>query len=154
MSLYFFYDEINGPIIKYPTLKPYLLTYQTPMAGDLLLFRMKKQEIKRDDCFELKILVNEKNKHKIQTLSLLYIYIYSFAIYFNMLLQLYQLISVQHHFLILKHIQCHFSTLTLYLFDFFSTLKICAQNQHYLLVIKTKHFILWQPYRNFFPPPP
>ena len=23
----------------------YLLTYQTPMAGDLLLFRMKKQEI-------------------------------------------------------------------------------------------------------------
>ena len=69
--------------------RPYLLTYQTPMAGDLLLFRMKKQEIKRDDCFELKILVNEKNKHKIQTLSLLYIYIYSFAIYFNMLLQLY-----------------------------------------------------------------
>ena len=89
MSLYFFYDEINGPIIKYPTLKPYLLTYQTPMSGDLLLFRMKKQEIKRDDCFELKILVNEKNKHKIQTLSLMYIYIYSFAIYFNMLLQLY-----------------------------------------------------------------
>ena len=39
------------------------------MAGDLLLFRMKKQEIKRDDYFELKILVNKKNKHMIQTLS-------------------------------------------------------------------------------------
>ena len=47
----------------------YLLTYQTPMAGDLLLCRMKKQEIKCDDYFELKILVNKKNKHMIQTLS-------------------------------------------------------------------------------------
>ena len=58
---------------KWHSLYAYLLTYQTPMAGDLLLFRMKKQEIKRDDYFELKILVNEKNKHMIQTLSLLYI---------------------------------------------------------------------------------
>ena len=24
---------------------PYLLTYETPMAADLLLFRMKKQEV-------------------------------------------------------------------------------------------------------------
>ena len=57
------------------SVETYLLTYQTPMAGDLLLFRMKKQEIKHDDYFELKILVNEKNKHMIQTLSLLYIYV-------------------------------------------------------------------------------
>ena len=42
------------------TMKSYLLTYQTPMAGDLLLFRLKKQEIRRDDYFELKILVIEK----------------------------------------------------------------------------------------------
>ena len=45
------------------------------MAGDFLLIRMKKPESMRDEYFELKILVNEKNKHMIQTLSLLYIYI-------------------------------------------------------------------------------
>ena len=35
----------------------------------------KAGDLKRDDYFELKILVNEKNKHMIQTLSLLYIYV-------------------------------------------------------------------------------
>ena len=51
----------------------YPLTYQTPMVGDLLLFRMKKREVYHNDDFELKILVNKKSKDMIQTL--LYIYI-------------------------------------------------------------------------------
>ena len=64
----------------------YQLTYQTPMVGDLLLFRMKKREVYHNDDSELKILVNKKSKDMIQ---LYCTYTYSFAIYFDMLLQLF-----------------------------------------------------------------
>ena len=92
----------------------HLLTYQTPMGGDLLSFRMKKQEVyKRDNYFKLKILVNKKSKHMIQTL-LYTVYTSCYAVCFDVLLQLsladFRTALLTCWFLILFGICNHWST--------------------------------------------
>ena len=84
----------------------HLLTYQTPIAGDLLLFRMKKQEIKRDNYFELKILVNEKNKHDTNFKFIVHIHLvlqfaliccYSFISWFLYSITRFTLLDIEAH---------------------------------------------------------